>query len=171
MPPAAAAFSWLAVEWIHRGKPTALGIVSGLVAGLVVITPAAGFVPPWAAIVMGLLVSPICYFAVLMKDRLGYDDSLDAFGIHGVGGILGALLTGVFADKALNDAGNNGLLHGNAGQLGVQALGVVACSAYAAIVTFILLKVIGATIGLRVAEPEEREGLDTTQHGEEGYAI
>lgn len=168
---AAGAFSWLAIEWIHRGKPTALGIASGLVAGLVVITPGAGFVSPGSAILMGLLVSPICYLAVLKKERLGYDDSLDAFGIHGVGGVVGALFTGVFADKRVNPAGADGLLYGSAGQLGVQVVGLIACCLYAGVVTYGLLKILSLTMGLRVAEHEEHEGLDGSQHGEEGYLL
>lgn len=168
---ASGAMAWLVVEWAHRGKPTAFGVASGLVAGLVVITPGAGFVSPVAALVMGLVAAPVCYAAVLAKHRLGYDDALDAFGIHGVGGIVGALLTGVFADKSLNEAGANGAWHGHPGQLGVQALGLLACCAYAALVTFALLKLLGALMGLRVAEVDEREGLDVTQHGEEGYTL
>ena len=166
----AGAASWLLVEWRHRGKPTALGVASGLVAGLVAITPASGYVAPWAALVIGGLAGAVCYGAVVSKDKLGYDDSLDAFGVHGVGGLLGALLTGVFAEKALNPAGGDGLLAGNAHQLVVQVIGCAAAAAYAAVVTWVLLKVIDKTIGLRVAKDEESEGLDATQHGEEGYA-
>jgi Amt family ammonium transporter len=166
---AGGALGWLFVEWRHRGKPTALGIASGLVAGLVAITPAAGFVAPWAAIVIGLAAGVVCYGGVLLKGRFGYDDSLDAFGVHGVGGLAGALLTGVFAQKALNDAGADGALFGNVKQLGVQALACAASGVYAAVLTLGILKVIDATIGLRVAESDEREGLDTTQHGEEAY--
>ena len=168
---AAGAFTWLIVEWAQRGKPTALGVASGLVAGLVGITPAAGFVAPWAAAVIGGLAGVICYAAVVFKDKLGYDDSLDAFGVHGVGGLLGALLTGVFASKALNEAGRDGLVHGNPGQMVPQLLGVVAVGAYSAVVTFVLLKVIDKLVGLRVPIPEEREGLDSTEHGETGYAL
>ncbi len=166
---AGGAIGWLAIEWRHRGKPTALGVASGLVAGLVAITPAAGYVAPWAAIVVGFVASGVCYGAVLLKNRFGYDDSLDAFGVHGVGGLAGALLTGVFAQKALNDAGADGALFGNARQLGVQALACAATGAYAAVVTYGILKGVDATIGLRVPEVEEREGLDATQHGEEAY--
>jgi Amt family ammonium transporter len=166
---AGGALGWLAVEWKHRGKPTALGVASGLVAGLVAITPAAGFVAPWAAIVIGAVASVVCYGGVLAKYKYGYDDSLDAFGVHGVGGMAGALLTGVFAQKKLNDAGNDGLLFGNAGQLGVQALAVAASGVYAIVVTFVILKIIDKLVGLRVTEGDEREGLDTSQHGEEGY--
>jgi len=166
---AGGALGWLAVEWKHRGKPTALGVASGLVAGLVAITPAAGFVAPWAAIIIGAVASIVCYVAVQAKYKYGYDDSLDAFGVHGVGGLTGAILTGVFAQKALNDAGNDGLLFGNAKQLGVQLVACAASGVYAALVTYVLLKVIDKLIGLRVTPSDEREGLDTTQHGEEGY--
>ena len=167
---AGGAIGWIAVEWKHRGKPTALVVASGLVAGLVAITPAAGYVAPWAAIVIGILASLCCYGAVLAKYKYGYDDSLDAFGIHGVGGLAGALLTGVFAEKVLNDAGNDGALFGNPHQLVVQALACLATGGYALVVTYVVLKVIDKTIGLRVEAAEEREGLDQTQHGEEGYA-
>jgi ammonium transporter, Amt family len=166
---AGGALGWLAIEWVHRKKPTALGVASGLVAGLVAITPAAGFVAPWAAILIGLAAGFVCYGGVLLKDRLGYDDSLDAFGVHGIGGLTGALLTGVFAQKVLNEAGNDGLLFGNAKQLGVQALACLASAAYAAVVTLVVLKIIDVTVGLRVRENDEREGLDETLHGEAGY--
>jgi ammonium transporter, Amt family len=166
---AGGALGWLAVEWRHRGKPTALGVASGLVAGLVAITPAAGFVAPWAAIVIGAVASVVCYVGVLAKYKYGYDDSLDAFGVHGVGGLAGALLTGVFAQKKLNEAGNDGLLFGNPAQLGVQVMACAAAGVYAIVVTFVILKVIDRLMGLRVTEGDEREGLDTTQHGEEGY--
>jgi Amt family ammonium transporter len=166
---AGGALGWLFVEWRHRGKPTALGVASGLVAGLVAITPASGYVAPWAGIVIGALAGLVCYGAVLLKNRLGYDDSLDAFGVHGVGGLAGALLTGVFAQKALNDAGADGALFGNVHQLGVQVLACAATGLYAAGLTYGILKLVDVTIGLRVPESEEREGLDATQHGEEAY--
>ena len=166
---AGGALGWLLVEWRHRGKPTALGVASGLVAGLVAITPAAGFVAPWAAILIGVAAGAVCYGAVLLKNRFGYDDSLDAFGVHGVGGLAGALLTGVFAEKVLNDAGADGALLGNVRQLGIQGLACAATGAYAAVVTYGILKLVDATVGLRVPGPEEREGLDITQHGEEAY--
>ncbi|HEX8796066.1 MAG TPA: ammonium transporter [Polyangiaceae bacterium] len=166
---AGGALGWLVVEWKHRGKPTALGVASGLVAGLVAITPAAGFVAPWAAIVIGFAAGGICYGGVLLKNRFGYDDSLDAFGVHGVGGLAGALLTGVFAQKALNDAGADGALFGNPKQLGIQAIACAVSAVYAAALTFGILKLIDATLGLRVTESDEREGLDATQHGEEAY--
>jgi len=167
---AGGALAWLAIEWIHRQKPTALGVASGLVAGLVAITPAAGYVAPWAAIAIGALASGICYVAVLAKYKLGYDDTLDAFGVHGVGGLTGALLTGVFAEKALNDAGGNGLLFGDPHQLVVQLVACLASGGYALVMTLVILKVLDKLMGLRVSEQDEREGLDTTQHGEEGYA-
>jgi len=163
----AAALTWAIVEWVRQGKPTALGVASGLVAGLVCITPAAGFVGPLAAVGMGLAVSPVCYGAVMLKGRLGYDDALDAFGIHGVGGALGAILTGVFAVEAWG--GRDGLLGGNHELLVENLIGVLAAAAYSIVVTFVLLKLIDATIGLRVSKDEEREGLDTNLHGEEGY--
>jgi Amt family ammonium transporter len=172
---AGGALGWLVVEWKHRGKPTALGVASGLVAGLVAITPAAGYVSPTAAIVIGFVASGACYLAVLAKYKYGYDDSLDAFGVHGVGGLTGALLTGVFSEKrsfpGVADAvGEAGLLAGNPKQLGVQALACLATGVYAVLLTFVILKAIDKTIGLRVTTADEREGLDTTQHGEEGYA-
>jgi Amt family ammonium transporter len=168
---AGGALGWLFVEWAHRKKPTALGVASGLVAGLVAITPAAGYVAPWAAVLIGGAGGLACYGAVLAKYKYGYDDSLDAFGVHGVGGLTGALLTGVFADKRLNPAGADGLLYGGGlHALGVQALACVVTAAYAAAVTYVLFRVIDKTMGLRVAPSDEREGLDATQHGEDAYA-
>lgn len=166
---AAGGLSWSLAEWVRHKKPSMLGCASGLVAGLVAITPGAGFVSPLSALIIGFLAGLICYGAVIFKNRGGYDDALDAFGVHGVGGFFGALATGVFASKALNPAGQDGLLHGNAQQLGIQALGVVAACAYAGIVSFVLLYGLRATMGLRVDEPAEREGLDTACHGEEAY--
>ncbi|MCA9530601.1 MAG: ammonium transporter [Myxococcales bacterium] len=168
---AAGALAWVVVEWRRVGKPTALGAASGLVAGLVGITPAAGFVGPMAAILIGLVTGVVCFFAVMMKARLGYDDALDAFGIHGVGGALGALLTGVFASVAWNAAGADGLVYGHASAFGASALAVVAVASYSVVVTFVLLKVLDATLGLRVSQDEEREGLDTVLHGEEAYHL
>ncbi|MGB5545393.1 MAG: ammonium transporter, partial [Polyangiales bacterium] len=155
----AAALSWAIVEWIKQGKPTALGVASGLVAGLVVITPAAGFVGPTSAVLMGLIAGPICYGAVMLKGTLGYDDALDAFGIHGVGGALGAILTGVLASAAWG--GTDGLIGGNSELFIENIIGVLAAAAYSAVVTFVLLKALDATIGLRVSSDEESEGLDT----------
>ena len=164
---AAAALAWAIVEWIKQGKPTALGVASGLVAGLVVITPAAGFVGPTSAVLMGLVAGPVCYGAVMVKGTLGYDDALDAFGIHGVGGALGAVLTGVFASAVWG--GTDGLIGGNSELFVENIIGVLAAAGYSAVVTFVILKVIDATIGLRVSSDEESEGLDTNLHGEEGY--
>jgi len=172
---AGGALGWLLIEWRHRGKPTALGVASGLVAGLVAITPAAGFVAPWAAIVIGAISGVVCYGAVLAKYKYGYDDSLDAFGVHGVGGFTGAILTGVLCSKftfadAQTTVGADGVLAGSFKQLGIQ---IVACGAvliYTLILTVAIVKLVDKTIGLRVTTQDEREGLDTTQHGEEGYA-
>jgi len=167
---AVAALVWMSVEWSSRGKPSVLGILSGAVAGLGTITPAAGFVEPWAAMVIGLLAGAVCYWAsVILKTRLGYDDSLDVFGVHGVGGVLGTLLTGVFATKAINDVAKGqavGLVDGNAGQVLTQLYGVLAVGAFCAVGTWIILKVVDVLIGLRVTRDEETEGLDTALHGE-----
>lgn len=165
---AAAALSWMFAEWIARAKPTLLGLASGAVAGLVAITPASGFVGPMGALWIGIAAGVICFWAaVYLKNWLGYDDSLDAFGVHAIGGIIGALLTGVFAVKAIG--GTAGVLEGNVAQLLIQAKGVAVTIVYDAVVSFIILKAIDLVIGLRVAEDEEREGLDITQHGEQVY--
>ena len=162
---AAAALSWMFAEWISRGKPSVLGIVSGAVAGLVAITPASGYVDPFGALIIGLVAGLVCYWgAVVLKPKLGYDDSLDVFGVHGLGGITGALLTGVFAVEAIG--GTPGLLEGNAGQILIQLEGIGATIVYCAIVTFVLLKIIDAVMGLRVDEEEEVTGLDYSIHGE-----
>ncbi|MCK6549451.1 ammonium transporter [Myxococcota bacterium] len=165
----AAAASWVFAEWIHRKRPTMLGFVSGLVAGLVAITPGAGFVSVGSSMIIGLLAGVVCYGGVLLKEHFKYDDSLDAFGVHGVGGILGALLTGVFASKALNSAASDGLLYGNPNQLLMQLVGIVAAGLYSGALTWVLLKVIDKVMGLRPSADDEREGLDLTQHGEQGY--
>jgi Amt family ammonium transporter len=162
---AAAALAWMFAEWFTRGKPSVLGIASGAVAGLVAITPAAGFVLPSGALALGLLAGFGCFFAVMwLKHKLGYDDALDVFGVHGIGGIIGAVLTGVFAVEAVG--GTPGLLEGNGAQVGLQLYGIGVTIAYSAIVTFILIKLVGAVMGLRVEEDEEREGLDVSLHGE-----
>lgn len=167
---AAGALSWVAAEWIDHGKPTVFGAVSGAVAGLVAITPAAGFVSPLSSIIMGLLVGPLCYLAVSrVKEKLGYDDSLDVFGIHGVGGTFGALATGVFANQALNPAGADGLLFGNPHLLQVQGLAVLATYVFAGLMTYIILKVISIFTDLRVSAEEEENGLDVSLHGENAY--
>ena len=162
--PAAAGLGWMALEWNHFGHPTALGFSTGVLAGLVAITPAAGFVTPMAAIPIGLIASFICYTAVGLKGRLGYDDSLDVFGVHGIGGMTGALLTGVFAS-----VGSAGLLLGNSSQLLIQLEGVAASAIYAAVCTLIIGFVINKTMRLKVSESEENIGLDRTQHGEAAY--
>ncbi|MBU2809387.1 ammonium transporter [Acidithiobacillus ferrooxidans] len=165
---AVATLSWMFAEWLARGKPTVLGMTSGAVAGLVAITPASGFVGPMGALWIGLAAGVICFWAaVYLKNRLGYDDSLDAFGVHAIGGIIGALLTGVFAVKAIG--GTAGMLEGNTGQLLIQATGVGVTIVYDAVVSFIILKAIDWTLGLRVIGEQEREGLDITQHGEQVY--
>ncbi|CAO3441494.1 Ammonium transporter [Azospirillum argentinense] len=162
---AAAAMAWMLVEWAAKGKPSILGIISGAVGGLVAITPAAGFVGPTGALVIGLTSGVICYWgATGLKRSLGYDDSLDAFGVHGVGGIVGAILTGVFAQEAIG--GTAGALEGNIGQIWTQVYGILATIAYTAIGSFILLKVVDVVIGLRVDEDVERDGLDLALHGE-----
>ncbi len=175
---AAAAVGWMLAEWFRNGKPSALGAISGCVAGLVAITPAAGFVGPMPALAIGLIAGVGCYFMVAkVKVALGYDDSLDAFGVHGVGGTIGALLTGVFASRAINpifkDAQGNalpvGMLDGNYHQMLNQLVGVGVAVALAIVGTFLILKVVDAVIGLRVSSEQEVEGLDLTQHGEEGY--
>jgi Amt family ammonium transporter len=165
----AAAMSWLAVEWIQRGRPTALGAISGAVAGLVAITPAAGFVSPLSSILIGIGAGVFCYMAVNLKQRLGYDDSLDVLGIHGVGGTWGALATGLFASTAINPAGKDGLFFGNPPLLGIQAIAVVATYVFVFAATLIILKIVDRTIGLRVDEEQESIGLDQSQHGESGY--
>ena len=163
---ASAALSWMIVEWILQKKPSVLGMLSGAVAGLVAITPAAGFVEPSGSIVIGLVSGAVCYSgAVWLKHKLGYDDSLDAFGVHGIGGAVGALLTGVFAVSTVNSLGK-GAIDGNPGQIVVQLEGLIYAGLYCAVVTFIVLKIIDVTMGLRVSAEDEREGLDLTQHGE-----
>ncbi|HEX9776928.1 MAG TPA: ammonium transporter [Geopsychrobacteraceae bacterium] len=161
---AAGALSWILIEWVHAGRPSALGAASGIVAGLVVITPAAGFVTPGWALLMGLSAGLVCYGGVMMKHRLGYDDSLDAFGVHGLGGAWGAIATGIFAS-----VGATGLIGGNPHQLWVQLISVVAAGGYAVIVTLLLLFVLGKTMGLRVEKDDERMGLDQSAHSETGY--
>ncbi|MBL8237728.1 MAG: ammonium transporter [Bryobacterales bacterium] len=177
---AAATCGWLLAEWMQHGKPSVLGGISGAVAGLVAITPAAGFVKPMPALIIGFLAGIFCYFMVVkVKAMLGYDDSLDAFGVHGAGGTLGAVLTGIFATKDINpafkDASGNalpvGMLEGNGGQVVNQLLGVGIAWVLAIVATFIILKVVDAVVGLRVSPEEETMGLDLSQHGEEGYSL
>ncbi len=168
---AAAALSWMAMDWIFRGKPTVLGAASGAVAGLVAITPAAGFVGPMSSIWIGIGGGVFCSIACNLKPKLGYDDSLDVVGVHGIGGTWGALATGLFASKAINPAGNNGLFFGNPGQLGVQFVAVVATWVFAIAGTLIILSIVKALMGLRVPEEDETVGLDLSQHNERGYSL
>jgi len=170
---AAAAVVWMALEWLNgEGKPTMLGMATGAVAGLATITPAAGFVSPVAAIIIGAAASVVCYFMVAyVKERFSYDDSLDAFGVHGVGGAIGMIATGLFASKAINPAGANGLLFGNPKQLGIQLIGVAVTTVYSLAATFVIFKVVNLIFGLRAGEDEERIGLDLTQHNEAGYTV
>jgi Amt family ammonium transporter len=166
---AVAALSWVFMEWLHRGKPTTLGAASGAVAGLVAITPASGFVGPLSALIIGALAGIVCYGGILMKSRLGYDDSLDVVGIHGLGGTWGALATGLFANTAINPDGADGLFFGNPGQLWTQFVSVIATMIFAFVVTFIILKLIDLLMGLRVTDEEEMKGLDVSLHDEAGY--
>jgi len=168
----AAAFTWILIEWKFKGSPTVLGAVTGAVAGLVAITPAAGFVGPLSAILIGAGAGIFCYVAVaVVKPKLGYDDSLDVLGVHGIGGMWGALATGLFASIAINPDGANGLFFGNPSQLGLQAIGVLVTLVYAFVVTYVILKVVDLFMGLRVSEEEEVIGLDITQHHESGYTL
>jgi Amt family ammonium transporter len=168
---ATAALAWMFTEWLHRKKPTVLGLASGVIAGLVAITPAAGFVNVVGAFIIGLIAGIVCYFMVAeVKQKLGYDDALDVFGIHGVAGIIGAVLTGVFADPSINEAGK-GLLYGNPGQLFIQLWSVVVTIVYSGVMTAIILFIARALTGLKVGEEEEVGGLDRSQHGESAYNI
>jgi Amt family ammonium transporter len=173
---ATAALGWMGAEWMARGKPTVLGAASGAVAGLVAITPASGFVGPVASILIGIGGGVFCFLACNLKSRLGYDDSLDVVGVHGVGGTWGALATGLFASKAINEAGADGLFYASTTQLGLQQLGVqlvgiVGTWVFAFVGTLVLLKVVDALVGLRVSEEEEFLGLDVSQHSETAYAF
>ena len=168
---AAAALGWMFTEWMTRGKPTVLGAASGAVAGLVAITPAAGFVGPVSSIVIGAVAGALCYSACNFKSRLGYDDSLDVVGVHGVGGTWGALATGLFASKAVNEAGGDGLFFGNPGQLWTQIIAVAATVVMAVVLTYAILKLVDALVGLRVSDEDEIAGLDLSQHSETAYAM
>jgi len=164
--------SWMTVSWIRHGQPSVLGAAAGAVAGLVGITPAAGYVSPASALVIGFGAGVLCFFAVeLLKDRLKVDDALDVFAVHGVGGIWGALATGIFADSSINGVGNDGLLQGNPEQLWKQFVAVVAVGAFAAVASVIILKVVDLMVGVRVPEEQEVLGLDPSQHGEVAYQL
>jgi Amt family ammonium transporter len=167
----AATLTWIIAEWYHRGKPTMFGAATGAIAGLATITPAAGFVGPMPALLIGAVAGLLCYTALNAKTKFGYDDSLDAFGVHGVGGTLGTVMAGLFASVAINSAGANGMFFGNPKQLAVQAGSVLLVAAYSFIVSLIIFKIIDATTGLRVDDDEETQGLDITQHGESGYTV
>lgn len=169
---AAGGLSWGVIEWIINGKPTIFGTASGAVAGLATITPAAGFVGPLSAVAIGLLASVFCYTAVaFIKPKLGYDDSLDAFGVHCIGGIVGTLSIGFFASKVINPAGADGLFFGSVHQLYVQAIGILATLVYSFVVTFVIYKLVDILMGVRVSEKEELLGLDLAQHREGAYTI
>jgi Amt family ammonium transporter len=166
---AAATLAWMFTEWATHGKPTALGAASGAVAGLVSITPGAGFVGPMSALIIGAVGGFLCFTACNLKSRFGYDDSLDVVGVHGVGGTWGALATGLFASTAINAAGNDGLFFGNPGQLWIQFVSVVATIIFAVVGTAIILGILKVIMGLRVSEEDERMGLDLSQHNERAY--
>lgn len=169
---AMAGITWAVIDWIIIGKPTVLGTITGAVAGLVAITPAAGFVDITGALAIGILVSLGCYFMLsVVKPKLGYDDSLDAFGVHGIGGIIGALATGLFATTAVNSAGANGLFYGNPKQFMIQLMAVGVTVGYSLVMTFVILKVIDLVMGVRVKEKDEAIGLDLTQHHESAYTL
>ncbi|MEN6568342.1 MAG: ammonium transporter [Veillonellales bacterium] len=171
MAAATATVFWVIAEWLHHGKPTILGAASGCLAGLVIITPAAGFVSPMSSVIMGAIGGAACYFSVaVMKTKLGYDDSLDAFGIHGFGGTLGAILTGFFASKEINSAGADGFFYGNPEQVLYQLAGVATSWIFAAVVTFIIVKVVGLFLQIKADPDEEVQGIDLIEHGERGYA-
>ncbi len=169
---AAAGLAWALIEWKRNGHPTMFGTVTGAIAGLVAITPAAGYVDPLGAIIIGALASVFCFIAVgVIKPKLGYDDSLDAFGVHGVGGIWGALATGLFATKSVNSAGADGLFYGNPAQFVIQLKAVAITVVYSFIVTFVILKLVDLIVGIRVTDEDEAIGLDLTQHNEEAYTV
>ena len=169
---AGAGLGWMILDWVFNEKPTMLGVATGIVAGLVAVTPAAGYVTPLAALVIGFISSILCFlFVTKVKARFGYDDSLDVFGVHGIGGIVGAIATGFFATRLINPAGNDGLLYGNPRQLLVQLLSISVVIVFSALMTVIIFKVVDAIVGMRVETREENIGLDLTQHREIGYTI
>jgi ammonium transporter, Amt family len=171
MATAAAAMSWVFAEWIIKGKPTTLGVASGAVAGLVAITPASGYVGPVSSVIIGAVAGVVCYLACLVKGPLGYDDSLDVVGVHMIGGIWGALATGLFASKAINATAADGLFFGNPGQLVTQAVAVGATLIYSFVASLIILYVVKAIMGVRVTEEDEVSGVDLSAHGEAGYNL
>ncbi|MBA5871613.1 MAG: ammonium transporter [Nitrospira sp. CR2.1] len=161
---------WIIVEWQHRGKPTVLGAATGAVAGLATVTPASGYIGVGAAIAIGIAAGIACYFGIVVKGKIGYDDALDVVGVHGVGGLLGILSVGLFASKGINAAGADGLLYGNPGQLWVQFVTAMVTAAFSVVVSYVLLKVVDATVGLRVSTEEEMTGVDLSQHNERAYS-
>jgi Amt family ammonium transporter len=169
---AAAATAWAVLEWVFGKRPTALGIISGAVAGLVAITPASGFVTPMGALGIGALSGLVCYISVvIVKRKFGYDDALDAFGVHGIGGMLGALLTGFWATTTINPAGFDGLFHGNPKQAAIQLAALAGSAAYSFVLSWLLLKLVDKLVGLRVTQDQENIGLDLTQHSESAYTV
>jgi ammonium transporter, Amt family len=167
---AASALAWMTVEWMHRGKPTVLGVASGAVAGLAAVTGAAGYIGPLWAMVIGIIAGVLCYFAIVWKGRIGYDDALDVVGIHGIGGIIGVVATGFVASKGLNPAAADGLFFGNPAQVGVQGMMVLAVALYAFVGTYVILKLVDGSMGLRIAPEQEATGLDLSQHNERAYS-
>jgi ammonium transporter, Amt family len=169
---AAAGLAWALLEWVRNGKPTVFGVVTGSIAGLATITPASGFVSAGSAVLIGITASVACFIAVaVIKPKFGYDDSLDAFGVHGIGGILGTLATGLFASKAVNAAAANGLFFGNPRQFLIQSAGVLVAAGYTFVMTFIIYKLVDVFFGIRVKEKDEIIGLDLTQHRESAYTL
>lgn len=166
---AAAAMTWIVLEWWRQGRPTALGAATGAVAGLAAVTPGSGFVGPMGAMAIGIVVSVLCYFAITLKNRFHYDDSLDVFGVHGIGGAWGVLAVGIFASRLINPSGANGLLSGGASLISKQIVGILAVAGFSLVMTFILLKITAVIAPLRVAAEDEETGLDLSQHGEIGY--
>ena len=165
-----AALSWMVVEWLHRGTPTVLGVASGAVAGLATVTPGAGYIGPFSAVLIGLVAGALSYVAIVWKGKFGYDDSLDVVGIHGVGGVLGILATGLLASKAINPAGADGLFFGHPGLLGIQALAAVVAALFSMVGTYLILKLVDRVVGLRVSAEDESLGLDLSQHNERAYS-
>ncbi|MFM8551268.1 MAG: ammonium transporter, partial [Nitrospiraceae bacterium] len=166
----AGAAAWILVEWIHRKTPTVLGVASGAVAGLATVTPGAGYVGPFSALVIGLVAGGLSYLAIMWKGKFGYDDSLDVVGIHGVGGVAGVLATGLFASKAVNPGGADGLFYGNPGFFGIQIVTALAVGLFSLVVTYAILKLVDRFVGLRVSQEEEALGLDLSQHNERAYS-
>jgi ammonium transporter, Amt family len=167
---AMAALTWLTISWAHKGQPSVVGATAGAVAGLVAITPAAGYVTPGASILIGLLVALVCYGAVMLRDRMAVDDALDVWAVHGVGGTVGAICTGLFATTVINAGASNGALYGNVGQLWIQIVAVTAAWVFSGVMTFVILKVVNVFVPLRVSEREEAMGLDLSQHSEVAYS-